>query len=259
VAIDIPDKMMEPRDLSQLTLPDRVVVKKLIDSWRPGETSLLPQFDRRIFLVRDPRDVLISRLLYNVFRSEAFRDDRNVAAFLALLRRKVRDPRGVSVLELVRLSDRLRGTDALKYHKLRLQVSVNMYRRHRELFHLYTYEDFVERRQATLQAYLGATLPEDIEVDARYSRVKRSSGAGAWRQWFTPEDKAFFDRFYARYFRTFGYAAGPLDPEPVIPEETSVGYVLRLADEHRSARNLPAYRERDWRSLFRAPAFFRSP
>ena len=54
--------VMEPKDLTTIDSRGAIVAKKLINDYRPEELRMLCQFGRRIFLVRDPRDVMVSRI-----------------------------------------------------------------------------------------------------------------------------------------------------------------------------------------------------
>lgn len=72
-----PDGLVfEPRDLTHINFAqESIVCKKLIDTYKDSEQAAFRNFERRIFVVRDPRDNLISRALYKVYRQAAFNDD----------------------------------------------------------------------------------------------------------------------------------------------------------------------------------------
>jgi len=59
-------------------------------------------FDKKILIIRDPRDRLISMLLYRAWNS-FYGDDHKVSKFLELLRKKELRPSSVSVLNILRM------------------------------------------------------------------------------------------------------------------------------------------------------------
>src|SRR5262249_13533189 len=58
-------------------------------------------FDRKLHILRDPRDNLVSSLLYGVRHSSFYSSDRRLEQFLRLLQEKERNPSAVSMLQLL--------------------------------------------------------------------------------------------------------------------------------------------------------------
>ena len=71
-------------------------------------------FDRKLHILRDPRDNLVSSLLYAVRHTSFYADDRRLDQFLALLEEKERNPTDVSMLRLLDVMATLdRGVELL--------------------------------------------------------------------------------------------------------------------------------------------------
>src|SRR5690348_3976598 len=60
--------LFEPRSFSADLAPARDVLAKVLLGYnRDVDTSAFLSFDRKVFLVRDPRDTLVSRVLYDIY------------------------------------------------------------------------------------------------------------------------------------------------------------------------------------------------
>jgi len=122
--------------------------------------TVFSSFDRQILLVRDPRDRMVSRLLYVVYDSTFWHRDESLRTFLELLRRKESDPRSVPVRELLRVFAQLNGEefsfDAWAADSARSSVRAPLeFHDARPNLFVCKYEDMVERRLAGLETYLG--------------------------------------------------------------------------------------------------------
>jgi hypothetical protein len=239
-----------PEESSQLA--DKNVVAKVLfqpilgyDHYGPEVCSY---FDRRVFIHRDPRDMLLSYLLYVSYNLPVTSDFLSCAQFASTLRAKEQAPRSISILELFRIQQRLAGmrVPALRLVETYLQglrFAVNVSRRHGAGVFRIRYEDIVDRNFDALQQYLGFPLAAVSEVAPQYARVARSKGYGEWRNWFLPEDVDYFRPRFAEFMAEFGYTDDwPLAEQPQILTKNASGYLLRLADERKQLRAL-AYDE----------------
>src|SRR5438105_8372440 len=80
------------------------------DGWVADHASF-QHFDKKILLVRDPRDNLVSSMLYLAIQSPVprprwSRQGRRYSRFFALLRQKEKDPPSISFLELLDAAER---------------------------------------------------------------------------------------------------------------------------------------------------------
>jgi len=215
--------------------------------WGPKAVRVadFERFERQVLIVRDPRDRMISDLLYRGFNAALARHAPAALEMLALLRRKEAEPQAVPLVRLLAAYDRLEaglgapsdwrqryGRDGverpLAFHALRPRLAS------------YRYDDLVAGRFGALEAAIGHPLSGAAEVPPVLGRVVRTKGSGAWRSWFTPEDVAqlrpllqpYLDRYYPR-------ADWDLSPSPVLdPGEGSL-YAARVIAERRALAGLP--------------------
>jgi hypothetical protein len=228
--------MFEPRKYLPVHAGN-VVAKVLLNPRFPIDHAFYRQFERIVLLVRDPRDVLISKLLYRTFGSRSLHSDpAKLDQYLTLLRAKESGPRSVSLLSINRLYEALSGptlhsdegrskmlNDAMAFHDAFPDSMV------------FGYEAMVENRFDALAEYL--SLPAAAmkpDVPAQLNRVVRSRRAGNWRDWFCPEDVEHYRPLLSRYMDRYGYADDwALATEPKIRPEECSGYVMRLVRERR--------------------------
>jgi hypothetical protein len=165
------------------------------------------KFNKKILLLRDPRDRLISTLLYSaqgpVFRSNT----ENIDFFLGLLEKKERDPGSVSLLELI--AARLRSRNhSLQTWKNSLSGNLEYFlefRRKQNDFFYYKYEDFVQGKTEALEGFLGFPLSGDAVVVKALDRVVRTKKSGDWQNWFLDEDICFFKPVFQAFMHELGY------------------------------------------------------
>jgi len=229
--------LFEPRAFVAVEAAD-VAAKVLLHPKHPMPHAFYRQFDRVVLLVRDPRDILISRALYRIFGAASLLTDQaKLDAYLALLAAKEADPRAVSMLAINALFEQLTGS-ATHSDGTRLRMLEDAMAFH-DAFPdclLFKYEAMVEGRYDALAAYLAlpiAAAPPDVPPELQ--RVVRSRRAGNWRDWFCPEDVAHYRPLLAPYMQRYGYDDDwSLAPAPAILPEECTGYVLRLVRERRS-------------------------
>jgi hypothetical protein len=213
-------------DPSAAAASENVLVKTIIGS--PIFDSFR-DFDKKILLVRDPRDNLVSRLLYHPTGMAALRNDQmKVDTFVEALRGKEADPGSISFRDLFDLAFRLSG----RYHPDRsvelYTTALDFHGEHRGLF-VYKYEDFILGRYAAIESYLGIALPAgEVTVDAPYQHVERAKAASDWKHWFTADDVSYFRPRLSAYMDAYGYADDwTLADEPHIRSEHSSEFVRR--------------------------------
>ena len=189
---------------------------------------------KRLYIHRDPRDVLVSWFLYAAFHVAITTDFCTFAHFAAWLAAKERRPRDISFLDLLALQARLTGPGIpplliIEEHLRNLRFAVRVGRLHgRGLFHV-GYEEVVERRLGAIEEYLGLPLAATGEVDIAYRRVARSKTYGDWRNWFLPEDVRYFRPRVEEYMAEYGYGDDWTLPEnPQVSAASASGFLMRL-------------------------------
>jgi hypothetical protein len=222
---------------------DEVLVKSLVGAWQSSQRLTLHmrpekhlykfgafgQFDKRLFIVRDPRDRIVSGLLYEAATSR-FKSRKELNEWLELLAKKEADPNSVSLREL-RPSV---GTTPKLFGHLQIDCCT-------DYDHcLVKYEDFVKGRLANVEEYLGFELSGTDDVGPSLSRVVRSKRAGNWRNWMTPDDVEILKPLFTTFMEHFGYDNDDweLNDEPVIEPVLSSGYVRRVWEKEWCRKNL---------------------
>lgn len=191
-------------------------------------------FDKRILIIRDPRDMLISTCLYMVRHEPFVNDEKFMREYIGLLRKKEKDPRCVSIRQILScIDDKRRHQKGKKVAWLeRIPILQNKH----NLF-LIKYEDFVRGDIINLEKYLGFKLVGLPQVEPARQRVERTKWYGDWKNWFTEEDVIFFQPRYKKFLQLYGYEDDwSLNPNPVISSEHASLYVERIVNEVRGER-----------------------
>lgn len=212
---------------------------------RPGEFDYASfrQFDKKIMMVRDPRDNIVSRILYAPCATEAFRtDEAKVAAFTDALLRKEADPRSISVVALSDLFRRLNGLGGASRPTMLHDLALDFHRANDD-FTVCTYEDLIAGVYAAIEDYLGIALPGgEADVTAQYEHVVRTKGANDWKNWFTADDVAYFRPRLAAFMRAYGYADDwTLAAEPHISPAHGSEFVWRSIALRSRAEEEPSH------------------
>ncbi len=225
------------------------VVKILYEHWlhRPfllkgivrGETHFRP--NKAVAIIRDPRDQLISALMYRAYNCVLEgADESQVNAWVEIVRDKEANPEKYSVVSLIgRLANIFNvGDTADSFFETFITYS-SWIDQNRDDFHVLRYEDFVARNTSALSAYLGVELSTEGEVAHRYRRVARTRRSGAWRTLMLPQDVAYLRERYGAALQQQGYSDWEIRPAKPDPAEGS-DYILRITGEaFKSVRQEP--------------------
>ena len=252
--------LFEPRSFEQpnrkgrirsfFTRPrERDVLAKVLP-FRPNnspDVESFSKFKKQILIVRDPRDRLISRLLYGVYHSNFYHQDHKLAAFVQALTTKESNPSSVPVTTLLATFAQLNCEDfssddwTKHYRHHSIDRPLDFHKKHSGLV-LFKYEDMIDQRLNQLEDYLGLTLKKTTRVAPELSRVTRTMNYGAWRHWFTAADvellRPILQPFLERYYPE---ADWKLSRTPSIPATQGSLYIERIVNERRAAMNLPAF------------------
>jgi hypothetical protein len=216
-------EVFEPNSLTQgtfrrmdgLVWPDSEssLVKILYSSpemhgWSGHEAAdAFAHYDKKIFLVRDPRDRWISGFFYRWF----YVHDPNPAEF-TLAHRKVRDKEGnPDSIPFYRLhsDDSRELAEHAAQQKAKLdELSALLDRLRREGWFIWHYEDLVDRRWTAVEDYLGIPLLGESALRNNFRHVARSQVHSDWRRWFNDADVEFYRPVFQDYLAAQGY-----DPE----------------------------------------------
>lgn len=190
------------------------------------------QFREKILLVRDPRDTLISSLLYWVSLSPIKGDPHLLDQFVEALRAKEQSPADVPFTSLIELWDRLDGRRFLDIFQFPLSFHMAWHKSHQDVL-VFPYEDMVDGKAGALEDFLGFPLVDKkTTIDVRDSYVARTRSYGNWKHWFTSEDINLLSSLLGPYMDMYGYEDNwePSSSPSILPEHSS-GYVKRLVGE----------------------------
>ena len=239
---DFKDQSFELADGHKIKMSDHCLCKALMPNiHNPGFAYDLTEkigFDKRIMIVRDPRDRWLSSFFYRWFRF-AKEDINQFHKALELLELKEKHPGAFPMFALngFHYDDQkllLEQQSRLCEEPMGFAQNLNQ-----EDWVIFRYEDLIDENFEALNSALSLELGEG-EVSENLSRVARSKKYGEWRTWFTDEDVRFFKPVFSAYLKFFGY--DPDDwklnyPEIISPENGS-GYIRRItkADEPKKER-----------------------
>ena len=206
--------------------PTRSVLTKIM--YKHVANFDLDMFPRRVMTVRDPRDTIVSTLLFKPLVKKVVTEvgTEQHERFIDGLRAKEADPRSVGIGALMALADDV----GYRHHRpegFAGEIVQMAEFAQDEGFHVVRYEDFVDHEVADLASYLGLPLdPGAAQTSGWLTHITRSKAHGAWRDWFTPEDVDLYRPLLAEPMRLMGYEDDwELSPEPRIAPATSSEYV----------------------------------
>lgn len=195
--------------------------------------------EKKITIIRDPRDKIVSSLLYSQYHANYLNDSTKIKTVLKVLRRKEINPSKISIREIMDVVGDVSGKPrTAEHYRARIKNSLDWFDNFLafmpETF-LYKYEDFVVGDYAKLENYLGFQMSGEAEVPEKLKRVSRTKGSDNWRNWFTEEDVDFYEPILSPWLARYGYAAEDwrLNDSPMIQPQHCSKYFLQLIEEQR--------------------------
>ena len=228
------------------------VVKVLFEHWNKipylrravvaNETEI--KFDKRVYIVRDPRDILISRIHYWL----PWVQDKDIPGpaleqLVAIFRRKEEAPQSLPVVEMLNEIRALTGCNIAP--DLSWSQPYWTFVRNEKLdCQALRYEDFVSGRTEEIQTYLGCSALR--QRTDRHTYVTRSKTSNNWKSYFTDRDVQFFRSRFGPLLAEMGYEDWSLTPQASLDAATGSIYVKSLIDQGQKmkAGALPAQWER---------------
>lgn len=224
--------LFEPREYVDRG-PEPLVAKIVVNDPTLVRVADFDRFERKVLIVRDPRDNLISRLLYALYNFDVCAEPDRVSPFVRLLKTKEGNPASVTVLELFDELRRITGVDLLARY-LAHQSNAIAYHDARSELYVFRYEQLIGGDTSALGSYLGLSLTGRADVDHRYARVARTKAAGGWVHWFTRTDVDRFRPLLREYMARYRYVEDWTLPDaPILDAAQSSEYVMRLVEEKR--------------------------
>ena len=190
-------------------------------------------------MVRDPRDRLISYLLYRHY-DYRFDSDEFVKEQLDLLRLKERDPDALAMIDLEArlllprptLESAFFWNDHQKSNFLSTLIE-------EERAFIFKYEDFVNQEYSGLENFLGIKMSRNAKVPKQFQRVIRSKTHSFWNHWFTQKDVDNYMELFQPFLEQYGYKdEWVLAEEKKIDPEHCSRYVRTIINERRQLDGL---------------------
>ena len=119
------------------------------------ETNAKKIFPKVVGLVRDPRDNLISRLLFRLVSRKFIEDSNIYEQVLPLIEQKINEPTSVSVVELFKVLENSGLMEEMIDQRFQenLDLFMSWHNRNKNAL-IYKYEDFVMRKFEDLSSLL---------------------------------------------------------------------------------------------------------
>ncbi|MEN8688310.1 MAG: hypothetical protein AB1Z51_03475 [Desulfuromonadales bacterium] len=191
------------------------------------------EYDRKIWIARDPRDNAISRVLFRWYRGSKT-DKTLYRDMIKMVEQKEQDPKSIPFYELMRY--RIRNQEPLTVAEVVETERRSFAQMHRFVDNLgadwfiYKYEDFVDNNFSELNDCLGFQVENDTNIDKHAMKVARKKSTGDWRHWYTEEDVKLFRPVYKPYMDLLGYDSSDwgLHPAQVIEPKYASLYLKSL-------------------------------
>lgn len=200
-------------------------------------------FEKKITIIRDPRDRIVSSLLYSQYDANYLKNNARVDVVRKCLEKKETNPGEVS---LTKILDTIGNATDLPNKSLRFQKSIAVlldsfdnYIASTDYSLLYKYEDFVSGKYDAIAQYLDLNITGTAEVPDNLQRVNRTKGFGDWRNWFTDEDVQIYKPILSTWLKKYGFDSDDwkLNDHPTILPEHCSEYFMRLVNESRLKHN----------------------
>ena len=186
-------------------------------------------YDKKIFIIRDPRDRWISAFFYRWFHRHNPNPEDYKRAY-ELSKSKENDPAGIPFYKLLSSDSIFLKRWAADYRKnLEILSDFINTMRTRGWF-IISYEDIVDENWTMLENYLGFSLESKHGIRPSFMHVSRTKSYGNWRRWFTPEDVDFFSPIFNDFLKDQEYDSEDwyLENTNSLPSAEGSEYMKRL-------------------------------
>ncbi|MDJ0816005.1 MAG: hypothetical protein QNJ58_07365 [Desulfobacterales bacterium] len=205
-------------------------------------------FDRKIWMARDPRDVAVSEMLYRWHKGHKG-SRKQFQEHLAIVQKKEMDPESIPFHVVCRYSSHDNWpitTDAvIEKLRSRYQTTREFVKSLGNEWFIFRYEDMINKNFDALHEYLGFEIDDNAQIPSttKKKKVARKKAMGDWRHWFTEEDVELFKPALLPYMELIGYDCTDwaLDPNPEIDPQVSSLYMKGLARQN-TVNNLRRYK-----------------
>ena len=218
-----------------------ILSKALIGPKGYCDYSSFGNFDKKILVTRDPRDRIISQVLYNMRHLPTHVDERLAQEFIDLVSTKEKCPDTVSLWSIILFQRRIwysipekeistTEVSAKSFIKSGFSWQKSFLNCLGTEVLFCEYENVLFNQTEMLNEFLGFPLARDFQVPNEFDIVKRTAAKGGWRNWFNSEDVRIFKPLLNEELKMFGYDFSDwkiANPQKLDPEFGSK-YVKRL-------------------------------
>ena len=196
------------------------------------------EYDRKIWIARDPRDNSVSNVLFRWYRGSKV-NKVHYRTVIDLVEKKEQNPGSVPFSELMRYrSNSLEPISTAKViddERQRCEQIHHFVSELKDDWFIFKYEDLVDGNFSELNKYLGFEVKAEDNVDKHTKKVARKKSTGDWRHWYTEEDVKLFRPIYTPYMRLIGYDSNDwvLPATQLIEPEYASQYLKRLPNRRR--------------------------
>lgn len=195
------------------------------------------RFTHCIAIVRDPRDIIISSTLFRFNRLKLINNKPLFGHLVSLFEKKEADPLSISVRDILEAAEPGEA-EAMKDSFRTLLDSYSAYLDEGD-HHVITFDQMVAGDFDALNAYIGLTLTPPPPLEGWVSKISRKGESGDWKNWFTPDDVAFFRDAVDPFIEKYGFdPEWQLEASSVIAPEHCSQYISRLSEARKVDPNL---------------------
>ena len=209
----------------KLSNHDNLVTKCLFHIGEPHKLKQISKlYDKKVWIMRDPRDVLISSFFYTWYKNHNQPKEKFEIALERTIK-KEKDPLSISFTEVTKGILNMNG-----FIKNRFINVLQTWKGLDKDWHKLKYESFIANETKELDNYLGFNVDVNASVASRLSRVGRSKSTGNWRNWFVESEIDDLKKTFNPTLEALGYDSSDweLNPNPKLAPSKGSEYMKKL-------------------------------
>jgi len=184
-------------------------------------------YNKKIWIVRDPRDRLISTFLYTWYHKHKKRSEEKFNKTLQTVLLKEENPGAIpfhKIIECIFSVDAfLREEKRVTQHLVKAITSLN------EQWLFLKYEDLIDNNIEALENYLSIKLSKKPKNNFSLNRVKRTATYNNWKNWFTPEDVELLQPIYQPALGFLNYDENwKLNEPQIITQQEASEFLVKI-------------------------------
>lgn len=165
--------------------------------------EMFSDYDKKVFIIRDPRDRVISQIFYRWFKANS-ELSKSYTDTIARAKFKETNPSALPFFNLfsthvTKLKNWNKTLSNFSEALLEFKNSLD------DSWLIYHYEDCVTGKYDKLSEFLGFTVTDEAAQSKGLVRVSRTNTSENWRNWFTAEDVDFFSEPFNKMLEAYGY------------------------------------------------------